>query len=157
MTGPNSLFPWHVPFCVKPTPSLSLCPKPGPILTLLIFWLIRWYYHSYELKIYFVLLSCFRGRWWRKESLACCSLWGHKESDVTEQRTWAIEQQQPFSRTFTPLPSIEGQLHFLWLSSIIPNHLSSSEHLAVLHKNRSQSHKILGINSERREMIMLTL
>ena len=152
--GPTSLFPWHVPFCVKPTPSLFLCPKSGPILTLLIFWLIRWYHHSYELKICFVPLSCFL-EMVEERKLACCSPWGHKESDVTEQCNWATEQQ-PLSRTFTPLTSIEGQLHFLWLSSIILNHLSSFEHLALLHKNHSQSHKILGINLGRREMIMLT-
>ena len=28
------------------------------------------------------------GRWWRTGSQACCSLWGHKESDTTERLNW---------------------------------------------------------------------
>ena len=27
-------------------------------------------------------------RWWWQGSLACCSPWGHKESDTTEQLNW---------------------------------------------------------------------
>ena len=27
-------------------------------------------------------------RWWRMGNLACCSPWGHKESDTTEQLNW---------------------------------------------------------------------
>ena len=30
------------------------------------------------------------GNWWWKGGLACCSLWGRKESDTTEQLNWTV-------------------------------------------------------------------
>ena len=47
-----------------------------------------------------------------QERLACCSPWGHKESDTTEQLNWFIEYLIVFSRMFftTQLPPVRNSL-----------------------------------------------
>ena len=47
-----------------------------------------------------------------KESLVCCSLWGHKESDMTE---WLNSKQLIFySKEVTLLTCLRPELLFLW-------------------------------------------
>ena len=41
-------------------------------------------------------------------SLACCSLWGHKESDITEQLNWLREMSQAVKDKCCMVPLIRG-------------------------------------------------
>ena len=41
-------------------------------------------------------------------SLACCSLWGHKESDITEQLNWLREMSQAAKDKYCMVPLIRG-------------------------------------------------
>ena len=49
-------------------------------------------------------------RWWRTGSLACCSSWGHKESDMTEQLNWTVLSYI----TFIILSSVPAAQRTFW-------------------------------------------
>ena len=49
--------------------------------------------------------------WWRKGGLACCSSWGHKEWDMTEQLNWKITLFAVRITSWWIL--VEGLLHWM--------------------------------------------
>ena len=49
-----------------------------------------------------------------QESLACCSPWGHKESDTTEQLNWSFQSIWLNTREYDSLPSVLNMLLWIW-------------------------------------------